>query len=983
MLNMKRIRITIIVLGLIMPILFGNRIAEAASGARSTASYRDIPGVTQEEIDAVEALKTKYDSFSYASLVTTEFFKQTDGSYAGFTVKICDLLSELFQTRFLPKPYTEWTNLKNDIDSLTANFSGDFTPSPERMRIYEMTKPIAGRGANVYTLKSSPKITGEADLNGSKVGFLENAVTAQIIMERYPESSFEIVKARNNYHGVEMLRDGEIDALVIPNADTTLEAYDDIRGQPIFQFAYATVVITTRDPELQPFISVINKYLDNGGINEMFRLNQEGSKEYKSHRLNLSFTDEERAYLADLKQRNAEVNVALQHDAYPASFYNTVEKRYDGAAYDILTEVSELTGIVFNSDCMPIEKPLSDILAKLKTDEVSMMPQLLYSESRKNDYIWSEISYITTNFALLSKSDYPNIEPFQVYYATVGTVNRSVHEEVFRELFPDHEKTKVYRTGDEGFDALEKGEIDLLMLSETMLLVQTNYREKLGYKVNLTFNKTLDTLFGYNKDEVLLRNIIDKTMSQIDIAGIEESWVTRVFDYQTKMIRDMTPFIILFVVLLLAAFIVVFIFYLNNRQLNKDLEGIVSERTSELLEAKELAEENSKAKSDFLSRMSHEMRTPMNAIIGMTGIAKEATDIERKDYCLDKIDSASTHLLGVINDVLDISKIEAGKFELSDTEFDLEKMLIKITNVVNFRMEEKGQRFTIKVDDDVPQVIAADEQRLSQVITNLIGNSVKFTPDDGAISLFVRNLGYEDGLYTIQFEVKDTGIGISDEQQKKLFTSFEQGDGSVSRKYGGTGLGLAISKHIVEMMGGQVWVESILDEGSQFFFNIRIQAVHTNLPHQEYVDANPDDSAPLDELESFEGKRILLAEDVDINREVLMALLEPVNIQIDCAEDGAVAYRMFKDYPDYDMILMDIHMPEVDGYTATRMIRELPDLRAKTVPIVAMTANVFREDIERCMAAGMNAHVGKPIDVEHLMIQLRRYLSESMSTTHM
>ena len=1390
---MKRMLSLMILLSLILSIAGCNKDSEKSVTNDSITSYQDVPGVTQEEIDAIEGLKAKHGNFTYGHLVTTESFRQTDGSYGGFTIEVCKLLSDLFDTQFSPKAYNEWTDLKDDIDNCITDFSGEFTHTAERMQLYEMTTPVAGRGLSVYNLTSAPEITTHTDINGMRVGFLNSAVAVELIMKLYPDSSFEVVDIPGFNSAAEMLHSGEIDAFVTDGvSDTMFDEYDDIRSREIFQFAYAPVSITTKDPEFQPIISVINKYLDAGGMETMFRLYREGSYEYKKHKLYQSFTDEERAYLADLKQRNAQVNAVLMHDAYPASFYNAVEKRYDGAAYDILAEVSELTGIEFNSDCMPVEKPLSDILAKLESGEISMMPQLLYSESRKNDYIWSDVSYITTNFALLSKNDYPNLQPFQVYYATVGTVNNSVHEEVFKELFPEHEKMIAYQTGDEAFDALERGEIDLLMLAETMLLVQTNYRENLGYKVNISFDKTLDTLFGFNKDEVVLRDIFDKSLAYIDIKGIEENWLSRAFDYQSKMLRDSLPFIILFVVLLLVALFVVFLFFMKNRKINKNLEETVKERTHELenktatlstiynsipdlvfckdvngiftscnpsfekfagmteaelagksdrevfkidaemdqtilsgqkaeikeelttypdgsqrlmetvrtpliqnnevigmvgisrditerkeaetilekrleqqelmaalsqnfiynadtaetinkalqmtgkfmdigrilliqyenralcyqyewcnpssrakhklgtilpvddlgakltadlsrrlithfnlddndregfvhyynledietflmlpvyaddefwgvlefdqceayvpwttsdinlgkmiagvlsgvitrqnmearlVEAKELAEQNSRAKSDFLSRMSHEMRTPMNAIIGMTSIGRGSDDIERKDYCLGKIDSASTHLLGVINDVLDISKIEAGKFELSNTDFNLEKMLIKITNVVNFRMEEKGQCFTIKIDRDVPQAIVSDEQRLNQVITNLIGNAVKFTPDNGTISLFVRRIKEENGVHTLQFEVKDTGIGISEEQQKKLFTLFEQGDGSVSRKYGGTGLGLAISKHIVEMMGGQIWVESRIGEGSRFFFSIRVEEGHyqanplrsdinlrdlrilavddeedvreyflslakahelqcevaaSGMEACEMIDTRGsydvffidwkmdgmdgieltkwiknkysnnsvvimisgadwteveseakqagvdrfiskplfasvviecicecvntcqnevlDHDAELSEREHFEGMRILLAEDIDINREIIVALLEPTGIQIDCAEDGGIAYRMFQEDPTYDMIFMDIHMPEVDGYTSTKMIRALPDPRARTVPIIAMTANVFREDIEKCLDAGMNAHVGKPIDIEDVMTQLRRYL---------
>ncbi|QQO08440.1 response regulator [Breznakiella homolactica] len=523
----------------------------------------------------------------------------------------------------------------------------------------------------------------------------------------------------------------------------------------------------------------------------------------------------------------------------------------------------------------------------------------------------------------------------------------------------------------------------------------------------------------------------------------------------------------------------------------------------ELVKAKEQAEQANLAKSNFLSRMSHEMRTPMNAIIGMTSIARRSDSMERKDYCLDKIDSASNHLLGVINDVLDMSKIEANKFELSYTDFNFEKMLMKVINVVHYRMDEKKQEFVVRGERDVPKALVSDEQRLSQVITNLLGNAIKFTPEGGKISLLVSNLSEEDGFNTLQFEVRDSGIGISEEQQSRLFRSFEQGDGSVSRKFGGTGLGLAISKNIVELMGGRIWVESEPEKGSSFFFTIKARsgtAVPKNLIHlglnwktlrvlavddsvdvRDYFSSLSDllkmqcltaesgaeacsimeRDGPFDIIfvdwkmpgmdgieltrrikaqygentvvimisaaewntieaearqagvarfiakplfastiadcineclgipavpkgggeretamqDHFKGCRILLAEDIEINREIVTTLLEPTGVVIDSAENGKVAFDLFAQNPEaYDAIFMDIHMPEVDGYEATKMIRASGIPRGAEVPIIAMTANVFREDIEKCAAAGMNDHVGKPLDLDEVIDKLDRYI---------
>ncbi len=523
----------------------------------------------------------------------------------------------------------------------------------------------------------------------------------------------------------------------------------------------------------------------------------------------------------------------------------------------------------------------------------------------------------------------------------------------------------------------------------------------------------------------------------------------------------------------------------------------------ELIAAKEQAEQSSRAKGEFLSRMSHEMRTPMNAIIGMTSIAKGSRDPEKKEYCLDKISEASNHLLGVINDILDMSKIEANKFELSPTEFDLERMLMRVVNVINFRVDEKHQTLIINLDDAVPRAIVADEQRLAQVIANLLSNAVKFTPEHGNITLAIRKLGEEDGLCLLKFEVIDTGIGVSREQQAKLFHSFEQADGSISRKFGGTGLGLAISRNIVELMGGAIGVESEDGRGANFSFTIKARR-GSNLPQSRNINwrnlrilvvddapevreyflnfaqsvgidcvavASGDEACKLledgnnvfnivfvdwrmpgmDGIElsrrikrrrgenivvimisaaiwsdieheareagvdrfipkplfpsllvdcinaslglqgsgtaeaseeekdaaRFAGHRILLAEDVDINREIVVSLLQHTGIVIDCAENGLQAYAMFRDNPSlYEMIFMDIHMPEVDGYEATRRIRALDLPEARAIPIVAMTANVFREDIEKCLEAGMNDHVGKPVNVEEIIGKLQKYLPD-------
>jgi signal transduction histidine kinase len=452
---------------------------------------------------------------------------------------------------------------------------------------------------------------------------------------------------------------------------------------------------------------------------------------------------------------------------------------------------------------------------------------------------------------------------------------------------------------------------------------------------------------GYDGILSAFAPVFDDSGKVVAVAGVD------ITDEQVILIRNQLNS--LAVTLVVAMIVVIASGYLGFSLYRK--EAMQSEAASE-------------AKSSFLANMSHEMRTPMNAIIGMTAIASSAEDIERKDYCLGRIREASTYLLGVINDILDMSKIEAGRFEISPVKFDFEKMVDKTVNVINFRVLEKHQNLTVKIGAEIPKMMIGDDIRISQVMSNLLANAAKFTPDHGSICLEARLAKLEGDVCTLRIEVADTGIGISPEQQARLFSSFAQADGSISRRFGGTGLGLAISKRIVEMMNGHLWVESELGNGAKFHFTIDVGV----------ASGNEDDSShsveTADYRVEFEGFCVLLAEDVELNREIVLAILEPTLIEIKCAENGEEALKMFAEAPSrYDMIFMDVQMPVMDGFEATRRIRALDIPEAKRIPIIAMTANVFREDIERCLASGMNGHLGKPLDFGEVLDKLRECLS--------
>jgi two-component system, sensor histidine kinase and response regulator len=407
-----------------------------------------------------------------------------------------------------------------------------------------------------------------------------------------------------------------------------------------------------------------------------------------------------------------------------------------------------------------------------------------------------------------------------------------------------------------------------------------------------------------------------------------------------------------------------------------------------LIEHQLEAQEASRAKGEFLSHMSHEIRTPLNAIIGMINMSLNTGDIDKIQNCLQRAHNASKHLLSIINDILDMSKIEAQKFELSNGEFDFEKTLMYILNVTNVRAEEKEINLSVNINKDVPPYIIGDELRLSQVIINLVTNAIKFTPKKGKVSLNAEKLDESNGEITLKIEVTDSGIGITEEQQKKLFTSYNQADSSISKNFGGTGLGLAISKDIVKLMQGKIWIESEINKGSKFIFTIKVQ--------KGTGDSIKKDSSFPDSKINFKDHTILIAEDVEINRDILAALLEKTEISTDFAENGVVALSMFKANPaKYHLILMDVNMPGMNGYEATKEIRLFEEELSKNalentgttennscnnknlrkqIPIIAMSANVFKEDIEKCLKSGMNSHIGKPIEPESLYEALRRNL---------
>jgi signal transduction histidine kinase/DNA-binding response OmpR family regulator/ABC-type amino acid transport substrate-binding protein len=1270
------------VLGLLIGVSACTKAGSSAGAAqyRLDTAYRDIPGVTDEEIAAVEALKMRGKPFVYGMTLSTEAFYDEKGDIRGFSPLFCEWLSRLFGIPFT-NVILEWDDLNAGLETGAVDFTGELTVTEERRKTYFMTSAIIVRSVKYMRIMDSRPLSEIQEERPLRYAFLEGSTTTRI------PGIFEVFPVKNYQEAYAMLKDGSVDAFFDENvAEAAFDRYDDIEAKEFFPLVYESVSFSTKNPELEAIVSVVEKALRHGASRHLVELYKRGRQEYLAGKFLLQLSPREREYIARHSRENP-VLVGAEYDNYPISFYNGREKQWHGIAIDVLKEIEDLSGLAFRQvHKLPVQWPV--LLEMLESGEVALTTELVRSPGRRDHFLWPDSAYQTDHYALLSKSSFPYMNASDILNARVALVKDAVAADLFRLWFPDHTDTVEYAGIAGALKALGKGEVDMVMSTQNMLLSLTNYREEAGYKANIVFAQTFSSTFGINRNETELASIIGKAMRIIDTNSIANHWTGKIYDYRDKMARSRIPWIIGAVVFLLSVLVLLFIMFQRNRQAGARLEQVVYDRTVELVRqdrllhvvndlaeillssdtgevksaldrgvemmarsvnvdrvnvwknslkddeqlystqtyewlrtvsprhdpqveytykdyfpgweerlasgeiingpvknlssqersrletldvksilivpmflkgvfwgfvsfedcrhersfpeeevtilhsgsimianaiqrdemshniesALESAKEASRAKSEFLANMSHEIRTPMNAIIGMTSIAGASAEVERKDYCLSKIGDASNHLLGVINDILDMSKIEANKFELSPVEFVFEKMLRRVVNVINFRVDEKHQRFSVHIDEQIPRALIGDDQRLAQVITNLLSNAIKFTPENGSISLDARFVKEEGGICTIQIEVTDTGIGITAEQQSRLFTSFQQAESSTSRKFGGTGLGLAISKRIVEMMGGRVWIESEPGKGSTFAFtveagrgreenrgppdpnmnwrNVRLMVVDDDPVVREYfleiargfgvfcdtaadgrealdlierngayniffvdwqmpgmdgielthrikekgndnsivimisaaewnniedeakkagVDkflhkplfpsavadivndclgvespaAGSDEAKPIDD---FEGRRIILAEDVEINREIVLTLLEPTKLVIDCAENGELALSLFSESPEkYDMIFMDLQMPIMDGYEATRRIRAFEASRndgggsprlPHGIPIIAMTANVFLEDIEKCLEAGMNDHIGKPLDFDEVLAKLREYLPD-------
>jgi signal transduction histidine kinase len=723
---------------------------------------------------------------------------------------------------------------------------------------------------------------------------------------------------------------------------------------------------------------VIDKALDSGARPYLIHLYEKGYRDYLKYKLSIHLSDAEQAYIAG----QPVVPFVANYNNYPVCFYNAREEEWQGIFFDLIDEVSSLTGLSFNI-VNDENTEWSVIYEKLLNGEAALSASLVRTPEREAHFIWSETSLEPDYYALISKSDYRDIKFNEIQDAKVGLARNTVYVNMFRQWFPDHMNTVEYDNLDNAFSALERGDVDMVMATQRRLLLLTHFHELPNYKTNIVFDQPIRTILGFNKNEEVLCSIINKALKTIDTKRISDNWMRKTYDYRTKVAEARLPLLIGASVLSLVILVLILTQFYRSHSEGKRLSKLVAEQTAEVRNASE-------AKSRFIANMNHEMRTPMNVIVGLTGLMIEDASVPGTvKETLKKISTAGNTLMGLINDVLDISKIEAGRLELMPVHYDVAGLLNDIITLNMIRIENKPITFRLDIESNLPSRLFGDDLRVKQILNNLLSNAFKYTKE-GTVTLSVdyeknEELEMRDGekggawsssktLFVI-FIINDTGIGIRKEDMAKLFSDYNQVDASANREIEGTGLGLSITKKFVEMMGGEITVESEYGKGTTFRVRIR-QGFVTDNPIGKETAENLSAFCYLDKKKQAQGKlirpdlsyaRVLVVDDFPTNLDVAAGMLRKYKVQVDCVQSGleAVDYIAAGE-PVYDAVFMDYMMPGMDGIEATRLIRALDTEYAKNVPVIALTANVVSGSEQMFLEHGFNAFLAKPFNVMSL-----------------
>lgn len=677
--------------------------------------------------------------------------------------------------------------------------------------------------------------------------------------------------------------------------------------------------------------------------------------------VNIQLSDRDLEYVNERKT----ITVAVPENWYPLYCKETPLKNHTGIMADVLDEIKSFTGLRFS---YVYAKNYADAIRLIQQGDADILGFFLGDENDAAQLgLALSASYVSANNIIVRNK--------ACSYPAPGLVGALVENQRLPSGI-SVEKIRFYPSIKEALFAVNNGEADfiyglssrmeqdILRYHFTNLAPVTLVNDQSTISFALPIPVDPDLLTILNK---AINNLSESERTVIRNRNLESIGVS---EFSLTDFIYANPLQFMFIVM----FVLSVLFTALLLAIGARMKATVIQGNLKRAEAANLA------KSEFLSRMSHEIRTPMNGIVGMSTIAMQNIDnTDKIKDCLEKVIMSSKHLLALINDVLDMSKIESGKVELRHESFNFRAFLQDFENLYGEQAKSKGISYETILASDLEVQIIGDSLRLNQVLSNLLSNALKFTPAKGMIKLRVSKTGEDQENVYLRFEVIDTGCGIAEENYDRIFESFEQENVDVTYKYGGTGLGLSIVKRFTGLMGGGIHVTSVQGSGSTFTVDLPFGKIKESGKPTRFSDINGRNDLAKDCYAvdyDFKGKRILLVEDNELNREIAEELIGVTGASVESAEDGVQAVEMFKESAEgyYDLILMDVQMPHMDGYEATRCIRALGRSDAQKVPIFAMTANAFAEDVQKSREAGMNAHISKPLNIRAVYKQMNRYL---------
>ena len=931
-------------------------------------SFREIPCVTAEEIISIESLQKEFDSLVYGIAPSTEAFTDENGNIGGYAALLCEWLTRLFGIRFEMR-ILEWAEITEKINLGEIDFTVHFLTSNEIPQNYYLSDPVAERQFSITYLSGNPAVSQILNEKPIYV-FTAGSPTESVIASVLGRDAYESVWANQYDEAYAILERGDAEAIITTKAaQANFIAYDNLIHEDFFPLTYSPVSIITANPRFEVIINVLNKALRNpssSGGSAMPYLNtlyDAGHNEYRHNKFIMSLNGEERAYL----ENTVSVPLAAQYFNYPIVFFNNYEKKWDGITFDLLHEVERITGLTFDV-VNGSHTEMYDLIQMLTDGRAHIFSDLVFSEERGPHFIWSKQKLMSDQYALLSKINFPNINVNEIPYGRIALIKNTAHAEMYKKWFPNAVNAVEYDATDDAFIKLEQDEVDMVMAAKSKLLYYSNYFEFSGYKVNYLFNYSYESAFAFNKEQTVLCSIVDKALSVIDTKIIVEQWLTRTYDYRTKIINARIPWLIGAVIMSAAVLVLILVIYFKNAKM-----------TRELVNAKELAEQSNRAKSVFLSHMSHEIRTPMNAILGIAEIQLRDRECSPNTLeAFDKIYESGDLLLNIINDILDLSKIESGKMEINPINYDIPSLINDTVQLNRLRYESNPVEFKIHVDENTPIDLFGDELRIKQILNNILSNAFKYT-NEGKIDFYISAETEPDSQNVIIiFRVCDTGQGMTENQMERLFDEYIRFNMNTNRNIVGAGLGMSITKYLIDLMDGSIAVESEQGKGSVFTVRLpqkRMSPAVCGHELTEKLRIFRFQSTSIARKTQFMREfmpygSVLVVDDVESNIFVTKGMLMPYGLKIDAVSSGIEAIEKIKNGNTYDIVFMDHMMPKMDGIEAVKIIRNFGYTRT----IVALTANALVGRAEMFLKNGFNGFISKPIDSREMNHVLNEYI---------